>query len=100
MRLTEFELESIKSLAGRHFGTDVEVYLFGSRINNNNRGGDIDLFIRNPNGQHLKMRTKINFIADLIMLIGEQKIDVVLDNPEHKDSSLLKTIYRTGIQLC
>jgi hypothetical protein len=56
MRLSEFEIESIKSLAGYHFGTDVQVFLFGSRTNNQMRGGDIDLFVRNPNGKHLKIR--------------------------------------------
>jgi hypothetical protein len=48
MRLSEFEIESIKSLACRHFGTDVQVFLFGSRTSNQQRGGDIDLVICNP----------------------------------------------------
>ena len=100
MRLSEFEIESIKSLAGRHFGTGVQVFLFGSRTNNQKRGGDIDLFIRNPNIEHLKIRTKIDFIIELIQLIGEQKIDVVLDNPELKNSMLFRIINQTGIQLC
>jgi predicted nucleotidyltransferase len=100
MRLSEFEKESIKSLAGLHFGTDVRVYLFGSRTNNKERGGDIDLFISNPNEEHLNARTKINFLTDLILLIGEQKIDVVLDNHSLKNSLFLKKIYQTGVQLC
>lgn len=58
------------------------------------------MFIRNPNGEHLKTRTKINFITDLILQIGEQKIDVVLDNQDTKISVFLKTIYQIGIQLC
>ena len=100
MRLSEFEKECIISLASRHFGTDVQVFLFGSRTNNQHRGGDIDLFIRNPDGEHLNTRTKINFLADLILLIGEQKIDVILDNPDSKNSVFFKKIYQTGIQLC
>ena len=100
MRLSEFEIESIKRLASYHFGTDAQVFLFGSRTNDQQRGGDIDLFIRNPNGEHLNTSTKINFITDLILQIGEQKIDVVLDNQERKDSFFFKTIYQTGIQLC
>ena len=100
MRLNEFEIESIKTLANRHFGKNVQVFLFGSRASNQTRGGDIDLLISNPNGEQLKMRTKINFVTDLIMQIGEQKIDVVLENPVMKDSGFLKTIYQTAIQLC
>ena len=100
MRLSEFEIESIKNLAGHHFGTDVQVFLFGSRTNNLQRGGDIDLFIRNPNGAHLNTRTKINFITDLILQIGEQRIDVILDNQDKQNSVFFKIIYQTGIQLC
>lgn len=100
MRLSEIEIESIINLANRHFGKDVQVFLFGSRTENQKRGGDIDLFIRNPNDVQLKIRTKIDFIADLILHIGEQKIDVVLDNAAAKNSVFFKTIYQTGIRLC
>ncbi len=100
MRISEFEIESIKSLAHRHFGKNVQVFLFGSRAGDQKRGGDIDLFITNLNGEQLKIHTKINFITDLILQIGEQKIDVVLDNPAAKNSVFYQTIYQTGIQLC
>jgi predicted nucleotidyltransferase len=100
MRLSEFEIESIKSLANLHFGKNVQVFLFGSRTRNQQRGGDIDLFIRNPDSEQLRIRTKINFITDLILQIGEQKIDVVLENPATINSGFLKTIHQTAIQLC
>jgi hypothetical protein len=100
MRLNELEIESIKSLANLYFGTGVQVFLFGSRTNNKLRGGDIDLFISNPNGEYLKTGTKIKFLTDLILLIGDQKIDVVLDNPDMKNTVFFKTICQTGIQLC
>ncbi len=100
MRLSEFEILSIKKLAIQHFGKDVQVFLFGSRTIDQERGGDIDLFISNTNGDKLKIRTKINFVTDLILQIGEQKIDVVLDNPASRNSFFFKTINQTGIQLC
>jgi len=100
MRLSEYEIECIKGVASHHFGADVQVFLFGSRTNNRERGGDIDLFIRNPNSEQLKTPSKIDFITELIQLIGEQKIDVVLDNPDLENSLFLGTINRTGIQLC
>jgi uncharacterized protein len=100
MRLTEFEIESIRTLAGLHFGEKAEVFLFGSRTNDSGRGGDIDLFIRSNETSLLNAREKVNFISDLIVLIGEQKIDVVLDNRGLIDSPFLKTISNTGIRLC
>jgi hypothetical protein len=100
MRLSKFEIESIKRMAGRHFGAGVQVFLYGSRINNQKRGGDIDLLISNPDGEYLSTRKKIDFLTDLILLIGEQKIDVVLDNKHTKQTLFLKSIFQKGIQLC
>lgn len=100
MRLSKFEIESIRDLAMQHFGDDVQVFLFGSRTNDQQRGGDIDLFIRSRKDNYIHSRKKINFIADLILQIGEQKIDVVLDHPNKRSSTFYQSIYQNGIRLC
>lgn len=100
MRITDHEIESIRKLAPLHFGLNAQVFLFGSRTNNQRRGGDIHLFIRNSDMIQLKIRAKINFITELILLIGDQKIDVVLDYPGMEGSAFYTTINQTGIQLC
>ncbi len=96
MRLNQYEIDCIKNLAVRHFGADVSVFLFGSRTNDQLRGGDIDLFIR---GGHLNIRAKVDFLTDLILKIGDQKIDVVLDQPDTLNPTFLKSILQTGILL-
>jgi uncharacterized protein len=100
MRLSEFEIKSIISLANVHFGSDVQVFLFGSRTNDQQRGGDIDLYIQNAGNRHLGVRSKINFLTDLVVAIGEQRIDVILDHQAIRNSGFHKTIRETGIQLC
>ena len=100
MRLSKSEIDSIKNLAKQHFGKDVQVYLFGSRVNNLQRGGDIDLFIRAKQDTALTTRSKIEFVSNLIEKIGDQKIDVVLENQLDENSGFLKSINRTAIQLC
>jgi hypothetical protein len=80
MRLSQFEIESIYSLAIKWFGSDVKVFLFGSRADDTKKGGDIDLFISNNDELLLTLENKIQFLVDLKSLIGEQKIDVVFDN--------------------
>ena len=45
MRLTHRQRSTIKSLANHYFGLDSIVYLFGSRIDDKQKGGDIDLLI-------------------------------------------------------
>jgi predicted nucleotidyltransferase len=43
MRLSSFEIASIVELVKKHFANNAEVYLFGSRVNDELKGGDIDL---------------------------------------------------------
>lgn len=100
MRLSDYEIEQIRQLARKHFGENVHVYLFGSRTNQQQRGGDIDLFIQAPEHEQLRVRAKICFMTELVLKIGEQKLDVVLDHRALQNSPFLKTIHETAIQLC
>ena len=47
MRLQEFEINSIKSAAKDIFGSDLKVTPFGSRVYDDVKGGDLDLYL-NP----------------------------------------------------
>ena len=49
MRLTEHEIKMIKKAFKESFH-DGKIYLFGSRVDNTKRGGDIDLYIK-PNNK-------------------------------------------------
>ena len=82
MRLTEFEVNSIKKSAREIFGTEAEVFLFGSRVDDNKKGGDIDLYIKTSTGNDLQH--KIKFLVTLEQQIGEQKIDVILANDQSR----------------
>lgn len=53
MRLQDFEISSIKSAANHVFGQGSKVILFGSRVDDNVKGGDIDLYIQPPNKNNL-----------------------------------------------
>jgi len=45
MRLSVKEINTIKSCAKAFFGAHARVLLFGSRVDDQKRGGDIDLYI-------------------------------------------------------
>lgn len=92
MRLSQFEIDTIKKLAVKYFGQETIVYLFGSRTDNNKRGGDIDLFINNTNQDRLTLEAKVYFLAELKSKIGDRKIDVVFDNA---NTRLKKNFYRS-----
>jgi predicted nucleotidyltransferase len=75
MRLTEFEINVIKQSACDIFGSDVQVFLFGSRVDETKKGGDIDLYIKINAGNDLT--PKIRLLVELEKKLGEQKIDIV-----------------------
>jgi predicted nucleotidyltransferase len=100
MRLTDFEINAITTIAKQHFGNDAQVYLFGSRTDDSKRGGDIDLFVSNKNEQMLTLNAKVKFLTDLMLQIGEQRVDVVLDYPAARNSPFYQTIQQTYLPLC
>ncbi len=97
MRLTEQQKIILKRLTAEIFGADARLILFGSRVNDNAKGGDIDLYIETPN-QQLSFDNKIKLLTALNRALGEQKIDIVVN-----DFSQEKDIYtiakQTGIEL-
>ncbi|WP_024787521.1 MULTISPECIES: nucleotidyltransferase domain-containing protein [unclassified Lebetimonas] len=75
MRLSEKEILSIKKAFVKIFKNG-EIYLFGSRVDDNLKGGDIDLYIVSSNAN---LEKKIEFLVYLKKLIGDRKIDVVIN---------------------
>ena len=54
--------------------------LFGSRLNDAERGGDIDLFIPGAWTAEEAVPRRLRFCAELRRHLGDQKIDVVVEN--------------------
>jgi len=96
MRLTDYERESIKKAFIEIFQNG-KIYLFGSRVDDTKRGGDIDLYLC-PNKKFENERErKRKFQILLDEYIGEQKIDVVMA----KDTNRLieQVAIRDGVEL-
>jgi len=96
MRLTEREVQSIKNSFIKIFEHG-SIFLFGSRLDDNQKGGDIDLYIVPAVMGELALK-KINFLVSLKKSIGEQKIDVVIDRGE--DRLIDKIAKKEGLLLC
>ncbi|MBK7815606.1 MAG: nucleotidyltransferase domain-containing protein [Rhodocyclaceae bacterium] len=99
MRLTEFQRCVIKEEVARVMGDDVNVLLFGSRIDDSRRGGDIDLYIETPEWRRSGWRQVLRLNAALQERLGEQKLDIIL----HQAGEPLKPIHvqarRHGVRL-
>ena len=96
MRLQDFEINSIKSTVNHIFGNGSKVVLFGSRVYDDVKGGDIDLYIQPSNKNNL-WEKKIAFLVKLKLTIGDQKIDVVISRD--KSRLIEQEAIRNGIEL-
>jgi predicted nucleotidyltransferase len=96
MRLQDFEKNSIKLIASHVFGKGSKVVLFGSRVYDDIKGGDIDLYIQ-PSDKNDLWKKKIDFLVRLKSTLGDQKIDVIIS----KDKSRLieQEAIKNGVEL-
>lgn len=76
MRLTEYEIKSIKEVFSKVFKIG-SIYLFGSRVDDNAKGGDIDLYVSGVDCEN-RLNSKIEFLSLLKQKIGDQKIDLII----------------------
>jgi len=74
MRIEQEKLDCIKENV-RKFLPNSKVYLFGSRVDNNKRGGDIDILILSA--KKLTLQQKIAITIAFEKKFGEQKLDLV-----------------------
>lgn len=96
LRLSPLVIEAMVSLFEQIFAKG-ELYVFGSRADADQMGGDIDLLIAPENLQDIAVK-KIHFLAALKRLIGEQKIDLVIDRGQNR---LIDKIARQqGVLVC
>lgn len=101
MRLTIVQIESIKKAFIENFDQSDHLWLFGSRVDDHKRGGDIDLYIEvNCNDVIKLVDKKIKFLTQLEIALGEQKIDIVINVLSLKKEATIYTEARnTGIKL-
>lgn len=98
MRLNPLQVDTIKNTTKAVFGENTSVYLFGSRVDDTKKGGDIDLLII-PTVDFEKERDKINSLkVKLILSLGDQKIDIIVKRPSDV-RYIIEVAINTGIEL-
>lgn len=93
MRLKDSEQFAILSTV-QSLDKDARVYLFGSRVDDTKKGGDIDLLIMS---EKLTRDDKRTIKIKLYELLGEQKIDLVV--AADVSEPFVKLALETGVQL-
>lgn len=94
MRLYKEEIEVLKKKLAT-FSLDAKLYLFGSRVDDSARGGDIDLLIISDKITKKDLRL---LRVDFFQHFGEQKLDILLDNGELKNP-FVKYIFPKAVLL-
>lgn len=98
MRLKQVEIDAIKKTSKMVFGENATTLLFGSRTDDTKKGGDIDLYIRyNPTSKtNNSYQLKIQFLVQLKKIIGDQKVDVLVDSGK-QTNSIFTSVKKEGI---
>lgn len=81
MRISKEEIELLRKVLSE-LDSEARIYLFGSRVYDEKKGGDIDLLVVS------KILTRKNLRKikrEFFNKFGEQKIDIVLDDGEFKN---------------
>jgi len=98
MRLPLHYIEAIKASACEAFGATVSVRLFGSRVHDHLRGGDIDLHMEVDELAD-EWAARSRFEDALFRRIEPQKVDVVISVRGRTPRGFERIAYRDGIVL-
>jgi predicted nucleotidyltransferase len=100
MRLTPHQQSTIRDALKRHFGSTSLIRLFGSRLDDAAKGGDIDIYIE-PDIQSPDqiVEARLNALAELHRALGEQKIDLVIHRKQGTDLPIHQHARETGVSL-
>ncbi len=98
MRLTPAQQQHIREAVQEIFGAGACVYLFGSRVDDAKRGGDIDLYLEVDDTSDWFQR-KLRLAVALQRRLGEQKIDLLLHRRGKPLETIMKVAIETGVEL-
>jgi len=102
MRLSAVERRAVESASRETLPAGARVLLFGSRVDDKRRGGDIDLLVELPGPlsaeEAVERRTR--FTARLYRLLEERRIDVLMTlRGRHDGRAVVAAAREQGIEL-
>lgn len=95
MRLTPDQAEAIRHRIRSCMGSRARIWLFGSRVDENRRGGDVDLFVEPESATSLESRLLCkSALADALDL----NVDLVVQQPG-RDLPIYRIAKQSGVPL-
>lgn len=99
MRLPPNYRNIIVTTAKQLLGEDVVVWLFGSRTDDTQKGGDIDLYIETNTLLENRTASASRYAALLQQQLGEQRFDILIVDPETPAQAIYSIAKKSGIRL-
>ncbi len=100
MRLNAEQINAIKQEVEYFFGPAAQVWLFGSRVDDSAKGGDVDLYVRSMSRDADQLAAaRFSFLARLKRRLGDRKIDLVLHRAGSETLPIYELARNTGVLL-
>jgi len=96
MRLTKKDIIIIKKSILNYID-DAKIILFGSRVDDNKKGGDIDIYVET--NQSLPLVTKLKILTDIEIGGVLRRVDLMVKSKDSKYQPIFDTIKKEGIIL-
>lgn len=96
MRLTDHQSQTIRQLALQIAGSHARVRVFGSRLDDTARGGDLDLMLELPEPVDNPALLVARFSAKVTRLMHGRKVDVLLAAPNLMRLPVHDTAFKEG----
>jgi predicted nucleotidyltransferase len=99
MRLSNEQIAAIKNAVAEVYNPGAQVWLFGSRVDDSAKGGDIDLLVRpDLTAGNSDLMDKVRLLGKLERTLGERKIDIVIEVPQDS-RAIVRIAHEKGIPL-
>jgi predicted nucleotidyltransferase len=99
MRLTDEQKQVIREEAAATFGSGAEIRVFGSRIDDSRRGGDIDIHIETSGTPGELLDGELALYARLQRRLGERSIDIVVHSSDAPVRDVDRHAMVTGVRI-
>lgn len=99
MRLTEDQVQTIRRLAVEIAGAQARVRVFGSRLDDDARGGDLDLMLELPDPVDNPALIAASLSAKVSHAMHGRKVDVLLCAPNLMRLPIHDVAFQEGVLL-